>query len=118
MLETLGTRELEVQDREGRWYLLRVRPYRTSDNKIEGLVVVLLDIDQLRSSQQHLIDAHHFTSTVVEAVPVPIIVLDEEFAIRTANTAFRELSQLNAKELDGRSLPELVHLLWGIKLDA
>jgi two-component system CheB/CheR fusion protein len=114
VLETLGTRELEVQDREGHWYLLRVRPYRTSDNKIEGLVVVLLDIDQLRSSQQHLIDAHYFTSTVVEAVPVPIIVLDEEFAIRTANTAFRELSQLNAKELDGRSLPELVHLLWGI----
>ena len=114
VLETLGTRELEVQDRDGRWYLLRVRPYRTSENKIEGLVVVLLDIDQLRSSQQHLIDAHHFTGTVVEAVPVPIIVLDEEFAIRTANTAFRELSQLNAKELDGRSLPELVHLLWGI----
>ncbi|HEV2326006.1 MAG TPA: CheR family methyltransferase [Terracidiphilus sp.] len=39
VLETLGTRELEVQDREGRWHLLRVRPYRTAENKIEGLVV-------------------------------------------------------------------------------
>ncbi len=114
VLDTLGTRELEVQDREGRWYLLRVRPYRTSDNKIEGLVVVLLDIDQLRSSRQQLMDAHHFTSAVVEGVPEPIIVLDKDFGIRTANTAFRELSQLNAKELEGRSLPELVHLLWGI----
>ncbi len=114
VLETLGTRELEVQDRDGRWYLLRVRPYRTAENKIEGLVVVLLDIDQLRSSQQHLIDAHHFTSTVVEAVPVPIIVLNKDLGIQTANTAFRELSQLDAKELEGRSLPELVHLLWGI----
>ena len=114
VLETLGTRELEVQDREGRWYLLRVRPYRTSENRIEGLVVVLLDIDQLRSSQQHLIDAHHFTRAVVEAVPVPIVVLNKDLGIRTANTAFRELSELSAKELDGRSLPELVHLLWGI----
>lgn len=114
VLDTLGTRELEVQDREGRWYLLRVRPYRTSENKIEGLVVVLLDIDQLRSSQQHLMDAHHFTSAVVEGVPVPIVVLNKDFGIRTANTAFRDLSQLNAKELDGRSLPELVHLLWGV----
>jgi two-component system CheB/CheR fusion protein len=115
VLDTLGTRELEVQDRDGRWYLLRVRPYRTSENKIEGLVVVLLDIDLLRSSQQHLIAAHQFTSAVVEAVPVPLIVLNKDLGIRAANTAFRELSQLNAKELDGRSLPELVHLLWGIE---
>src|SRR6185437_3870482 len=54
VLDTLGARELEVQDRDGRWYLLRFRPYRTAENKIEGLVVVLVDIDQLRSSQQDL----------------------------------------------------------------
>lgn len=48
VLDSLGTRELEVQDREGHWRLLRVRPYRTADNKIEGVVLVLLDIDELR----------------------------------------------------------------------
>ena len=115
VLETLGTRELEVQDREGRWHLLRVRPYRTTDNKIEGLVVVLLDVDQLRSSQQHLLDAHHFASSVVECVPVPIVVLNDDCAIRTTNTAFRELTDLHSKELEGRSLPDLVQLLWGIE---
>ncbi len=114
VLETLGTRELEVQDREGRWYLLRVRPYRTAENKIEGLVIVLLDIDQLRSSQQHLMEAHHFTSAVVEGAPVPIVVLNPDFSIRTVNNAFRELSEQSAKELNGRSLPELVNLLWGM----
>ena len=55
VLETLGTREIEVQDRDGKWNLLRVRPYRTAENHIEGLVVVLVDIDQLRRSQQDLI---------------------------------------------------------------
>jgi two-component system CheB/CheR fusion protein len=115
VLETLGTREIEVRDREGRWYLLRVRPYRTSENKIEGLVVVLLDIDQLRRSQQHLLDANHFTTAVLEAVAVPLIVLSKDFAIRAANTAFRELSQLKPKELEGMSLPELVQLLWGVE---
>lgn len=114
VLETLATREVEVQDREGRWHLLRVRPYRTADNKIEGLVVVLLDIDQLRSSQQHLLDAHHFASSVVEGVPIPIVVLSKDCSIRTANTAFRALTALNLRELEGRSLPDLAHLLWGI----
>lgn len=32
----MATREREVRDRGGAWYLLRVRPYRTSDNRIEG----------------------------------------------------------------------------------
>ena len=114
VLESLGTREMEVQDKEGRWHLLRVRPYRTSDNKIEGLVVLLLDIDQLRRSQQQLLDARDFASSVVESVPVPILVVNDDCTVRTANTAFRELAQLPPKDLEGRSLPELVALLWGI----
>ncbi len=114
VLETLGTREIEVQDREGRWHLLRVRPYRTADHKIEGLVVVLLDIDQLRRSQQALVDARDFAGSVVESVPVPIVVLNPDCTIRTVNTAFRELTQMHAKELEGRSLPDLVNHLWGV----
>ncbi len=115
VLETLGTRELEVQDRADRWHLLRVRPYRTTDNKIEGLVLVLVDIDQLRKSQQHLVDARDFASSVVESVPVPIVVLNSDCAIRAVNTAFRELTQMQAKELENRSLPDLAIHLWGIE---
>jgi two-component system, chemotaxis family, CheB/CheR fusion protein len=114
VLETLGTREMEVQDREGRWHLLRVRPYRTAENKIEGLVVVLLDIDQLRRSQQQLMDARDFASSVVESVPVPIVVLNRDCTIRAENTAFRHLTQMQSAEVEGRSLPDLVGHLWGI----
>src|SRR6185437_1455338 len=83
-------------------------------NKIEGLVVVFLDIDQLRRTQQLAMDANRFASAVVDSVPVPVLVLDKELAIRTANSAFRDLSQLDPKELEGRSLPDLVYRLWGI----
>ncbi|HZP04369.1 MAG TPA: CheR family methyltransferase [Terracidiphilus sp.] len=114
VLESLGTRELEVQDREGRWQLLRVRPYRTAENKIEGLVVVLVDIDQLRRSQQHLVDARDFARSVVESVPVSIVVLNQDFTIRSANTAFRELTQMQTPDLEGRVLPDLVSGLWGM----
>lgn len=115
VLETLGTRELEVQDREGRWHLMRVRPYRTSENKIEGLVLVLVDIDQLRRSQQGLMDARDFAASVVEAVPVPIVVLTPDLSIRTANTAFRVLTQMKDKELEARSLPDLAAYLWDLQ---
>jgi two-component system, chemotaxis family, CheB/CheR fusion protein len=45
VIETLGTRERKVRDREGRDYVLRVRPYRTTDNKIDGAVLTLIDMD-------------------------------------------------------------------------
>jgi two-component system CheB/CheR fusion protein len=115
VLDTLGTREREVQDREGRWHLLRVRPYRTAENKIEGLVIVLFDIDQLRRSQEDLMDARDFATSVVEGVPVPIVVLNQDCSIRRVNTAFSDLAELPPKELEGRSLPELLQLLWGIQ---
>jgi two-component system CheB/CheR fusion protein len=48
VIENVTVREREVQDRNGRWYSLRVRPYRTFENKIEGAVVMLVDVDKLQ----------------------------------------------------------------------
>ena len=114
VMETLGTREIEVQDREGRWNLLRVRPYRTAENRIEGLVVVLVDIDQLRRSQQELLESRDFVSSVVESVPVAIVVLRSDCTILRHNTAFRDLTRIQGSELEHRSLPDLVQMLWGL----
>jgi two-component system, chemotaxis family, CheB/CheR fusion protein len=52
VIETLGTRERKVTDREGRQYSLRVRPYRTTDNKIDGAVLTLVDINGERRSEK------------------------------------------------------------------
>jgi two-component system CheB/CheR fusion protein len=48
VIDTLTPQESEVQDNDGRWYALRVRPYVTVDNKIDGASVVLMDIDAFR----------------------------------------------------------------------
>ncbi|HEV2961767.1 MAG TPA: chemotaxis protein CheB [Candidatus Angelobacter sp.] len=42
----------EFQDSSGSWYNLRITPYRTSDNKIEGAVLVLLDTTETRIPQR------------------------------------------------------------------
>ena len=53
VIETLGTRERRVSDKEGRQYSLRVRPYRTTDNKIDGAVITLVDIDGEKEPDGH-----------------------------------------------------------------
>ncbi|MGC2401711.1 MAG: CheR family methyltransferase [Acidobacteriaceae bacterium] len=114
VLDTLAPHEVDVQDRDGRWHLLRVRPYRTSDNRIEGLVVVLFDIDQMRASQQGMRLAREFSDLLIESTPMPLVVLESDCMIRTTNTAFRELTHSGNKELKGRFLPDVVQSLWGV----
>jgi hypothetical protein len=48
--ETLNMRERKVRDMEGRDYSLRVRPYRTADNKIDGAVLTLVDLEGKKES--------------------------------------------------------------------
>lgn len=115
VLETLAAREIEVRDKEGHWYLLRVRPYRTADNKTEGLVVALLDIDQLRRSRQELRTARDFSRSVIQGVPLPLAVVDSELKVRATNQAFCTLTRLGNGELDRRYLPALTGALWGLE---
>src|ERR1041385_9442205 len=46
--------ERELQDREGRWFSLRARPYLTLDNKVDGAVLVMMDINDLNHTQQQM----------------------------------------------------------------
>ncbi|HLE00410.1 MAG TPA: chemotaxis protein CheB [Bdellovibrionota bacterium] len=48
VLETIESKEVEVQDRQGRWFRLQVRPYKTIDARIDGAVLALVDIDVLK----------------------------------------------------------------------
>jgi two-component system CheB/CheR fusion protein len=48
VIDTGVVHEREVRDREGRWYSMRLRPYRTADERIDGAVMVLVDIDRVR----------------------------------------------------------------------
>jgi len=46
VLDTLKIQDLQVEDSNGNWYSMRIRPYRTADNKIAGVVMVLVDVLQ------------------------------------------------------------------------
>jgi two-component system CheB/CheR fusion protein len=53
VVDTVTMKELEVQDQGGRWHRMQMRPYKTPDNRIDGAVVSLVDIDLLK---------HHVTA--------------------------------------------------------
>lgn len=52
VLETLKVKEIEVKDPAGNWNLIRIMPYRTEENAIEGITITVIDISKLRESQE------------------------------------------------------------------
>jgi two-component system, chemotaxis family, CheB/CheR fusion protein len=54
VMDSATAREFEVPDKQGRWHLLRLRPYLTREHKIDGVVVVMIDIDAIKRSQETL----------------------------------------------------------------
>lgn len=54
VLATLKTIELDVQDQDGQSCLLRILPYRTLENQIDGVVLMLVNIHNLKATEQEL----------------------------------------------------------------
>src|SRR5690606_38403804 len=107
VIDSMSVRELEVKDDQGRWYSLRIRPYRTTDNKIDGAVLVFIDIDSLKSSLGQLQEANAYAESVLEAVRTPMVVLERDGRIRTVNQAYLDTFPSGRDELVGRSLLDL-----------
>jgi two-component system CheB/CheR fusion protein len=54
VLESLSTREQEVLSDDGRWYVRRITPYRTLDNRINGVVIVFNEVTLLKQAEDQL----------------------------------------------------------------
>lgn len=104
VLETLNTKEQEVQDKNGKWYLLRVKPYRTIDNKIDGAVIALLDIDVLKRANDMLEIERDYANAIIQTTPTPLLILGGDLRVITANDAFYRYFQINAQETIGESV--------------
>ncbi|HEY9815092.1 MAG TPA: CheR family methyltransferase, partial [Candidatus Obscuribacterales bacterium] len=114
VLETLNTKEQEIQTDAGYWYSLRIRPYRTTENQIDGVTLVLQDIDALKRYAAVLEIARNYAETIIETVQIPLVVLDTDFRVNAANRAFYETFQVSDAETIHRRLFELGNGQWDI----
>jgi two-component system CheB/CheR fusion protein len=114
VLETLNPEETELQDRQGCWHVLHVRPYRTGDNRIEGAVLVLVDIDQTRRAQIAADLARKFAESVVESVQTPLLVLRSDLRVRMANRAFFQSYCLRPADVENQFFYKVSGQQWNL----
>ena len=99
VIETLAVHEAEVHHPDGTWYRMQIRPYRTADHKISGAVIAFVDITALRA-------ARDYTAAIVETVPTPLVVLDEQLRVQSANRAYYATFATTRPRMTGRAFLE------------
>ena len=114
VIETLHPKTFEIKSREGNWYSVYIRPYRTLDNKINGVVAIFVDITERRKAQQIIEEARAYAETILETMREPLIVLDTDLKIISANKSFYQTFKVDHKETQGRFIYDLGNRQWDI----
>ena len=120
VLETLIPKEVVVKTPDLRTFLMRMMPYRTVDNHIDGVVMTFTDI-----GAEHLLEAaRDFAQGILETVQQPLIVLDAQMRVLQANDAFYQMFAVDPKATEKSvffdlgngqwNIPQLRQLFWKI----
>lgn len=104
VLDTLVPTEIEVQTKKGAWYSLRLRPYRTTENVVEGAVLTSFDITDLKRAQEAL----SRLSVVVRDSHAAITVQDAQGHILAWNPAAEQIYGFGESEALAKNIRELI----------
>jgi two-component system CheB/CheR fusion protein len=108
VLDNLAPIEFEVGSTAGRWYLMRLRPYCTVENKIDGVVVTFVDITERRRAEAEVRDSEARLKAVVDGAIEAIVTIDERGIILTINKATTTIFGYQAHELPGQDVRVLM----------
>lgn len=121
VLERLVLKEIEVRTKEKKWFLVRIVPYRTLENVIEGVVITFMDINRVKQSEEALTKlntavqtARKFAESIVETIREPLIVLNADLSVMSANKSFYKTFKVKKEETEGRLIYELGDHQWDI----
>jgi PAS domain S-box-containing protein len=108
VLDSLVPKELEVQTKSGVWYAMRILPYRTLDNVIEGAVITFVDVNSLKQAQESLRESEERFRLAVEAAPNAMVMVDRDGKIVLVNARTEVLFGYSREELLDRPVEMLV----------
>lgn len=114
VMKTLVYKEKEVQTKQGHWRLIRILPYRTLENVIDGAVITFTDITETKQAQQSAVDALLFAESIVDTVREPLLILDDGLRVITANRSFYSVFKVSRGETEKRLVFELGGGQWNI----
>ncbi|MBF8275101.1 MAG: methyltransferase/methylesterase, CheR/CheB with sensor [Candidatus Brocadiaceae bacterium] len=120
VLQTLVFKDAQVQTKDGRWYLMRIMPYRTLDNIIGGVVATFTEITGVKRLEASLRESEviqeacRFAESIVETIREPLLIMDAELRVVSANRSFYRTFHVSPEETKNSLLYELGNRQWDI----
>lgn len=111
VLESLVPIERELGTPDGTCYLARIQPYRTVDNVIDGVVLTFTDVTE-RVHAIAMRQARDLAEAVVDTTPEPLVVLDAQLTVVSANRSFFREFGGAADATVGQPWFEVAHRQW------
>ena len=107
VITTLGAVNKEVSDEKGRFYEMRVRPYVTEDNKIDGAVLSFIDVNVLKQHENKLQIEETKYRTLAENSPDIIARFDRNLRFLYVNSAIEKLTGIPSRNFVGKTDQEM-----------
>jgi two-component system CheB/CheR fusion protein len=104
VLDSLAPKEVEVRTQAGEWYSMRILPYRTLDNVIEGAVISFVDISRAKKAQEALRESEEKNRGILESITDAFLSLDDNRVVRYFNPAAERMLDHKAADVIGRRL--------------
>ena len=114
VLDRLASKEARVESSDGHWYNMRILPYRSADNAIDGVVMTFTDITAMKRLEESSQTAREYAENIIATIREPLVVLDNELRIVSASESFYETFQVTPAETERRLLYEVGHKQWDI----
>lgn len=104
--KTLIQKNIEVQNQDGNWYLIKILPYRTQQYAVEGIIVSLVDISDIKRYEEEVIREKDLLKRVLENSPVGKTVVDMNGNITFVNRKAAEILGFSDEDLRTFSFDE------------
>jgi two-component system CheB/CheR fusion protein len=114
VLAELTPRQREVKGKAEDWYIRRVLPYRTQENRIDGVVITFTEVSRLKVAETQAKAAQAFAENIIDTLHESMIVLDQELCILAASTSFYKTFRIGPEDATGRLIFDLDGRQWDI----
>lgn len=114
VLDSAEPRECEVQTLAGAPYLARIQPYRTVDDRVNGVVLAFTPIGRRIKAELAAEELRSLAEAVVDTVREPLIVLDDRLCVVTSSRSFYRTFKVTPAETIARPIYELGNGQWDI----
>ena len=101
VLETLTVIQKQIPTKDGRWFYTRIMPYRTFDDRIDGLVITFINITDLKEIEKKLHERDQINNALIHSSSDIILKLSTDWKIAEFNPA--------AEKFFGKKHGDVIH---------